>query len=93
MSQKPAGPGLRTDTWKMDLPHAPYLFMMAVGDFKIYQGHLARQGSQLLPGAQVRALRQADFRQHARHAGVLLRPAWAWSIRGTSTARLWPATT
>ena len=37
VSQKPAGPGLRTDTWKMDLPHAPYLFMMAVGDFKIYK--------------------------------------------------------
>ena len=35
VSQTPAGPGLRTDTWKMDLPHAPYLFMMAVGDFKI----------------------------------------------------------
>ncbi len=28
--------GTRTDTWKMDLPHSPYLFMMAVGDFKIY---------------------------------------------------------
>ncbi len=27
----------RTDTWKMELPHAPYLFMMAVGDFKIYK--------------------------------------------------------
>jgi aminopeptidase N len=27
----------RTDTWKMDLPHAPYLFMMAVGDFKIHK--------------------------------------------------------
>jgi len=26
----------RTDTWKMDKPHAPYLFMMAVGDFSIY---------------------------------------------------------
>lgn len=37
VSQQPAGPGLRTDTWKMDLPHAPYLFMMAVGDFKIYK--------------------------------------------------------
>jgi len=36
-SSKPAGLGLRTDTWKMDLPHAPYLFMMAVGDFKIYK--------------------------------------------------------
>ena len=35
VSQVPAGPGLRTDTWKMELPHAPYLFMMAVGDFKV----------------------------------------------------------
>ncbi len=29
--------GTRTDTWKMDLPHSPYLFMMAVGNFKIYR--------------------------------------------------------
>ncbi len=29
--------GTRTDTWKMELPHSPYLFMMAVGDFKIYK--------------------------------------------------------
>ncbi|WBO86480.1 M1 family metallopeptidase [Hymenobacter yonginensis] len=34
VSQKPAGAGLRTDTWKMDQPHAPYLFMLAVGDFR-----------------------------------------------------------
>lgn len=27
--------GTRTDTWKMDLPHAPYLFFMGVGDFTI----------------------------------------------------------
>lgn len=39
ISQKPAGAGLRTDTWKMDKPNAPYLFMMAVGDFKIYKDH------------------------------------------------------
>ncbi|SHK07574.1 M1 family metallopeptidase [Hymenobacter psychrotolerans] len=37
ISQAPAGPGLRTDTWKMELPHAPYLFMMAVGDFKVHK--------------------------------------------------------
>ncbi|MBC8082772.1 MAG: M1 family peptidase [Hymenobacter sp.] len=37
VSQKPAEAGLRTDTWKMDLPHAPYLFMLAVGDFKVYK--------------------------------------------------------
>ncbi len=35
-SQKNNSDGTRTDTWKMDLPHSPYLFMMAVGDFKIY---------------------------------------------------------
>ncbi len=36
-SQKPNADGTRTDTWKMELPHSPYLFMMAVGDFKIYK--------------------------------------------------------
>jgi aminopeptidase N len=35
VSQKPNGNGTRTDYWKMDMPHSPYLFMMAVGDFKI----------------------------------------------------------
>ena len=37
VSQKNNNDGTRTDTWKMDLPHSPYLFMMAVGDFKIYR--------------------------------------------------------
>lgn len=27
--------GTRTDTWKLDLPNAPYLFFMGVGDFAI----------------------------------------------------------
>jgi aminopeptidase N len=35
VSQKNNTDGTRTDYWKMDLPHAPYLFMMAVGDFAI----------------------------------------------------------
>lgn len=33
--QKANADGTRTDTWRMDLPHAPYLFMMAVGDFAV----------------------------------------------------------
>ena len=36
-SQRKNTDGTRTDTWKMELPNAPYLFMMAVGDFKIYK--------------------------------------------------------
>lgn len=35
MSQKKNADGTRTDYWKMDLPHAPYLFFMGVGDYKI----------------------------------------------------------
>ena len=35
VSQKKNSDGTRTDTWKMTLPHAPYLMMMAVGEFSI----------------------------------------------------------
>ncbi|MFT3825283.1 MAG: M1 family aminopeptidase [Chitinophagaceae bacterium] len=35
VSQKKNTDGTRTDTWKMDLPHAPYLFFMGVGDFSV----------------------------------------------------------
>ncbi|GIV33495.1 MAG: hypothetical protein KatS3mg031_1030 [Chitinophagales bacterium] len=31
--------GSRTDHWKMDLSHAPYLVMMAIGDFAIVKDH------------------------------------------------------
>jgi aminopeptidase N len=39
ITQKKNGDGTRTDYWKMDLPHSPYLFMMAVGDFAIIKDH------------------------------------------------------
>ncbi|HLG39245.1 MAG TPA: M1 family metallopeptidase [Chitinophagaceae bacterium] len=35
MSQKKNTDGTRTDYWKMDLPHAPYLFFMGAGDYAI----------------------------------------------------------
>ncbi len=34
-TQKKNADGTRTDTWVMELPHAPYLFFMGVGDFAI----------------------------------------------------------
>lgn len=33
ISSTPAGEGMRTDYWRMDQPHAPYLHMIAVGEF------------------------------------------------------------
>ena len=35
ISEKKNGDGTRTDYWKMDLPHAPYLFFIGVGDYAI----------------------------------------------------------
>jgi aminopeptidase N len=34
-SQKKNTNGTRTDVWKMELPHAPYLFFMGVGEYSI----------------------------------------------------------
>lgn len=34
-AQKKNSDGTRTDHWVMDLPHAPYLVMMGIGEFKI----------------------------------------------------------
>ncbi|HEX3079739.1 MAG TPA: M1 family metallopeptidase, partial [Puia sp.] len=39
MSSKENGNGTRTDYWKMDLPHAPYLFFFGVGDFAIVKDY------------------------------------------------------
>jgi aminopeptidase N len=35
VSQKVNSNGTRTDYWKMDQPHAPYLFFMGVGDYTV----------------------------------------------------------
>ena len=37
ISQKTNADGTRTDTWKQKLAHSPYLFMMSIGEFKIYK--------------------------------------------------------
>ncbi len=39
MYSKAASDSTKTDYWKMDLPHAPYLFMMAIGNFKVVKDH------------------------------------------------------
>ena len=37
MSSTKNDDGTRTDYWKMDQPHAPYLFMVAIGEFAVVQ--------------------------------------------------------
>lgn len=40
--------GTRTDHWKQDLPHAPYLFMMGVGEFKVVKDQWKRPDGTLM---------------------------------------------
>ncbi|PIB36453.1 hypothetical protein BFP72_14135 [Reichenbachiella sp. 5M10] len=35
IDQQDHGDGTRTDTWRLEIPHAPYLFMMAVGEYAV----------------------------------------------------------
>lgn len=42
ISSKKNVDGTRTDYWKQDLPHAPYLFMLAVGEFKVVKDSYTR---------------------------------------------------
>jgi len=43
ISSKKNAEGMRTDHWKQDLPHAPYLFMLAVGEFKVVKDSYTRK--------------------------------------------------
>ena len=42
ISSKKNSNGTRTDYWKQELPHAPYLFMMSVGEFKVVKDSYTR---------------------------------------------------
>lgn len=42
VSSKKLPNGKRVDHWKQELPHAPYLFMMAVGEFKVVKDSYKR---------------------------------------------------
>ncbi|MDX2359308.1 MAG: M1 family metallopeptidase [Crocinitomicaceae bacterium] len=42
ISSKKIADGKRVDHWKQDLPHAPYLFMMGIGEFKVVKDSYTR---------------------------------------------------
>ncbi|PWH85629.1 M1 family aminopeptidase [Brumimicrobium oceani] len=41
--------GTRTDYWKQDLPHVPYLFMMAVGEFAVVKDTYTKPDGTVIP--------------------------------------------
>ena len=63
ISSKKNADGTRTDHWKQDLPHAPYLFMMAVGEFKTVKDTYTRKdGSKM----EVNYIVEPEFEKDAK---------------------------
>ena len=63
ISSKKNADGTRTDHLKQDLPHAPYLFMMAVGEFKTVKDTYTRKdGSKM----EVNYIVEPEFEKDAK---------------------------
>ncbi|MCT4562013.1 MAG: M1 family metallopeptidase [Crocinitomicaceae bacterium] len=63
MGSKKNADGTRTDHWKQDLPHAPYLFMMAVGEFAVVKDEFVRADGTKMP---VHYYVEKEWEQYAR---------------------------
>ncbi|MEO0732876.1 MAG: M1 family metallopeptidase, partial [Bacteroidota bacterium] len=60
MEEKANGDGTKTFYWKMDLPHAPYLFMLAIGEFDIVE-------DKKWQGIPVNYYMERGWAKHAKH--------------------------
>lgn len=58
--------GTRTDTWKQDKPHAPYLVMMAVGDFAIVKEKMPLSKQFDWKGLEVSYFVEPKYQRHAK---------------------------
>jgi aminopeptidase N len=63
ISSKPNKDGTRTDHWRQDLPHAPYLVMMTIGDFAVVKDSWTRKdGSKM----EVNYYVEKEYEAHAK---------------------------
>lgn len=62
MSSKKNSDGTRTDYWKQDLPHVPYLFMMAIGEFAIVKDSYTKPDGTVIP---VHYYVEPEWEEHA----------------------------
>lgn len=75
--------GTRTDYWKMDLPHAPYLFMLTVGDFDIVE-------DQPWNGKPVNYYMEKGWKDHAKAIYPYTREMLSFFSDLTGTTYPWP---
>jgi len=82
VSQKKNGDGTRTDYWKMELPHAPYLFFMGVGDYAVIKDSYK--------GKEVSYYVEKEFAAEARKIFGLTPEMIAFYSKITGVDYAWP---
>ncbi|SEP73766.1 M1 family aminopeptidase [Neolewinella agarilytica] len=75
--------GTRTDYWKMDLPHAPYLFALIVGDFDIVE-------DQDWNGIPVNYYMEKGWKDHAKDIYPYTREMLSFFSDVTGVSYPWP---
>jgi aminopeptidase N len=63
VSSKKLGNGKRVDHWKQELPHAPYLFMMGIGEFKVVKDSYTRPDGSVM---EVNYYVEPEWEQYAQ---------------------------
>jgi aminopeptidase N len=82
ISQKKNSDGTRTDTWKMDLPHAPYLFFMGVGEYAVVKD--------TYKGKEVSYYVEKPYEKEARKIFGLTPEMMAFFTKITGVDYVWP---
>ena len=55
--------GMRTDHWKQEKPHVPYLFMMAIGEFEVIEDSYTKADGTVIP---VHYYVEPEWKEHAQ---------------------------
>lgn len=63
VTSKKNADGTRTDHWKQELPHAPYLFMLGIGEFKIVKDSYTRKDGKKI---EVNYYVEPEWEKHAK---------------------------
>lgn len=83
MSETDNGDGTTTFYWKMDLPHAPYLFMLAIGEFDIVE-------DQEWQGKPVNYYMEKGWKDHAKAIYPYTREMLSFFSDITGVTYPWP---
>ena len=88
INEKKNSDGTRTDTWKQDLKHAPYLFFIGIGEFSVVKDEWKGKEVNYYVEKEYETLAKKIFGK-TQKCFSFLKIYWVLNILGTSIVRLW----